>query len=229
MRSVNPVRCWRKKGQKGSETMELVLFGWLFLIPTFLWTFVNGVNLIRMNTANEVTRDLGDQYIHGVDYTTYEAQAVAQKLAGGFGLQIGSSFTGNIPNNDANGGNAYVVVAEIMYIGNGSCSSLPNGTTCTNQNKYVFLQYIDFGNKTLQINGTQVASALGTTAASINSNGMVQNYLTDPNAVASTVGSYFQTQLTDGQVAYVAETFFASPDLNFSAYPAGGIHSLDFF
>jgi hypothetical protein len=223
-----PVRRWRRARQRGSEIVEFAALAF-FLVPTFLWSFVNGMNLIRMNEANEVTRDIGDQYIHGVDYSTYEAQTVAQKLSGGFGLQIGSSFTGNNATNNANGGNAYIVLAQVMYIGSGSCSSLPSGTTCTNQNKYVFLQYISFGNATLQINGTQVQSAMGTTSAAVNSSGLVQNYLTDPNAVASTVGAYFQTQLTDGQVAYVAETFFSSPDLNFTAYPAGGIHSLDFF
>jgi len=208
--------------------MEFALLA-MFLIPTFLWSFINGVNLIRMNEANEVTRDVGDLYIHGVDYSTYEAQSVAQKLSGGFGLQIGSSFTGNNASNNGNGGNAYIVLAQVMYVGSGSCSSLPNGTTCTNQNSYVFLQYISFGNAGLQINGTTVQSALGTTTATVNSSGIVQNYLTDPNAVASSVGSHFQTQLSDGQVAYAVETFFASPDLNFTAYPAGGIHSLDFF
>jgi hypothetical protein len=228
MRTAIPIRRWRREGQNGSEIVEFALLAF-FLVPTFLWMFINGMNLIRMNEANQVTRDIGDLYIHGVDYSTYEAQAVAQKLAGGFGLQIGTSFTGNVAANSGNGGNAYIVIAQVMYVGNASCSSLPNGTTCTNQNKYVFLQYITFGNAALQINGTTVQSALGTTSATVNSSGLVQNYLTDGGAVASTVGSYFQTQLTDGQVAYVAETFFASPDLNFTAYPAGGIHSLDFF
>jgi hypothetical protein len=228
MRSVNLARSWRKNGQSGSEIIEFALYAF-FMVPTLLFMFVNSMNLIRMIEATQVTRDIGDLYIHGVDYTTYEAQSVAQKLAGGFNLQIGSSFTGNNAVNHGNGGTGYIIVAEIMYIGSGSCSALPSNVSCTNQNKYVFLQYIDFGNKTVQINGVQVASALGTTSAAENANGMVQNYMTDPNAVATTAAGFFQTQLTDGQVAYVAETFFASPDLNFTAYPAGGIHTLDFF
>jgi hypothetical protein len=228
MRTSISIRRWRRAGQKGSEIVEFAALAF-FLVPTFLWSFINGMNLIRMNEANQVTRDIGDLYIHGVDYSTSEAQAVAAKLAGGFGLNVGGGFTGNNASNNSNGGNGYVVIAQVMYVGSGSCGALASGTTCTNQNKYVFLQYISFGNASLQINGTQVQSAMGTTSASINSSGVVQNYLTDPNAVASTVGSFFTTPLTDGQVAYVAETFFSSPDLNFTAYPAGGIHSLDFF
>jgi len=228
MRSIHPVRRWQRKGQRGTEIFEFVLFA-IFILPTFLWSFINGLNLIKMNEANEVTRDLGDQYIHGVDYTTYEAQSVAAKLSQGFGLNIGSSYTGNNPTNDSQGGNAWIVAAEFMYIGAGSCSSLPNGTACTNQNQYVFLQYIDYGNKTLQINGVQVASALGTFSGTVNTNGLVANYMTDPKAVCANCGTYFQTPFSDGQVGYISETFFASPSLDISALPAGGIHSLDFF
>jgi hypothetical protein len=228
MRTTIPIRRWRKERQGGSEMFEFALLA-MFLVPTFLWSFINGMNLIRMNEANQVTRDIGDLYIHGVDYSTYEAESVALKLSGGFGLQIGSSFSGNNAANNGNGGNAYIVVSQIMYVGSASCSSLPSGTSCTNENKYVFLQYINFGNAALQINGTTVSPALGRPTATLNSTGMIQDYLTDPGAVCPNAGNFFQTQLSDGQVAYAAETFFASPDLNFTAYPAGGIHSIDFF
>src|SRR5271156_402873 len=49
------------------------------------------------------------------------------------------------------------------------------------------------------------------------------NYLTDANAVATNAGTYIT--LTDTEVAYITETFFASPTLDFSAYPGGGIRS----
>lgn len=235
---------WRAANQRGSEIVEFALLA-MFLIPTFLWMFINSMNMIRMIEATEVTRDIGAQYIAGTDYTTYEAQTVAQKLATGFGLQIGSTYSGNNPFNDSssNGGNGWVIVGEVVYVGSESCASLPSGTTCNNQNQYVFLQWTDFGDKALQINGSTVSSALGTpnltectgsetasTSATpscdINSNGVVLEYLTDTNAQCSNCSSFFSTQLSDGQVAYVVETFFSSPDLNFTAYPAGGIHSI---
>src|SRR5579862_3848510 len=168
MRAALPKSPRRNAVQSGSEIVEFALLA-SFLIPTFLWMFVNSMNLIRMIEANQVTRDIGDLYIHGVDYSTWEAQSVAQKLSQGFGLQIGGSFAGNESNNSGNGGNAYIVVAEIMYIGSGSCSSLPTGVSCTNENKYVFVQYLRYGNAALTINGAQVASAMGTpSAATIN-------------------------------------------------------------
>jgi hypothetical protein len=243
MRTTIPIRGRRRKAQRGSEIVEFAALAF-FLVPTFLWAFINGMNLIRMNEANQVTRDIGDLYIHGVDYSTYEAQAVAQKLAGGFGLSVGSSFAGNNPANNSNGGNGFVVLAQITYIGAPSCASLPNGVSCTNQNQYVFTQYVSFGNSSLQINGAQVHSAMGTpniplttaagctgsvSEACMNTSGIINNYITGANALCTPCAAFFQTQLSDGQVAYVAETFFSSPDLNFTAYPAGGIHSMDFF
>ena len=138
------IRNWRRQKQSGSEIVEFGLLACL-LVPTFLWMFVNSMNLIRMIEASEVTGDIGNQFIHGVDYTTYEAQAVAQKLTTGFGLQIGSSFTGNNPQNDTNTtspSNAWIITAEITYVGSNSCASLPSGVTCTNENQYVLFYQI---------------------------------------------------------------------------------------
>lgn len=221
----------RTKGQRGNEIFEFALYA-AFIVPLFLWVFVTGMNLLRMIQCTQICRDIGNLYIHGVDFTTYPAEQIGQRLAQGYGLNIGAGFAGgvtNMYNNDNNSGNGYVVLSEVMFVGAGSCSSLPAGTPCTNQNKYVYLQRIDFGNSSMQFNGTTVASAVGTPLATINASGLVQNYLTDSNAVAPNVAGFLQTPLGDGQVMYVAETFFGSPDLGISAYPAGGVYSRTFF
>ena len=220
----NAVSGGRRNHQRGNEMIEFALYA-CFIVPLFLWVFVNGMNILRLIQSTEITRDIGTLYIHGVDYSTYSAQQVAQRLAKGYGLQIGSSFTGNSISNTSNSGNGYILVSEVMYAGSGSCGSL---NPC-NLNKYVFLQRIGFGNSSVQFNSTTVQSALGTPTATINSQGYVQNYLGDAGAVASNMSSLLQTQLTDGQVIYVAETFFASTDLGLSAYPAGGVYSRVFF
>jgi hypothetical protein len=217
----------RRSRQRGYEILEFGLMA-ILLVPAFLWVFINGMNMIRLIQCNQVCRDIGNLYIHGVDYTTYQAQQVAATLAQGYGLNIGSSFTGNNAANDGNGGSGLIILSEIMYVGSSACSAVPSGTTCTNSGKYVYIQRLDFGNKSLLINGNSVASAIGTpSSATINSEGYVQNYLTDANAVAPNAGTYIT--LGDTQVAYVSETFFASPTLSFSAYPGGGITSRVFF
>ncbi len=156
---------------------------------------------MRFNECQEIDRDIANQYIHGVDFSTYAAQEVAQRLASGFNLQIGSSFTGNEANNSSNaGGNVYVVLSEVTYVGAGTCAS---ADPCTNENQYVFVQQIGFGTQAIGTNGANVNSKLGTLTATTRSSGIVQNILTSAGAVCSNCSTYFQTQLTDGQTAYV--------------------------
>lgn len=217
-----------RRGRRGSEIIEFAIFA-VFMVPLFIWMFITGMNLLRFIQCTEIVRDIGVQYVGGVDYSTYTAQEVAQVLAAGYGLNIGSTFSGNDSTNDANGGNAWIVISQIMYIGSNSCSALPTGTTCTNENQYVFYRQMDFGNKSLQFNGTQVQSAFGTFNATTNSSGYVQNYMTDSKAQCPNMANFMQTQLSDGQYAYVVEGFFADPNLGFSSYPAGGIYVREFF
>jgi len=226
-----PMAPRRASRQRGNEIIEFAVYAAL-IVPLFLWVFVTGMNLLRMIQTTQICRDIGNLYIHGVDFSTYSAEQIAQRLAQGYGLNVGSGFTGgvtNMYNNDANGGNGWVVLSEVMYVGAATCATLPVGTVCTNQNKYVYIQRIDFGNSGVQFNGSTVASAIGTPSATINAYGMVQNYLTDPNAVATNFGNFLQTPLADGQWIYVSETFFASTDLGISAFPAGGVYSRTFF
>jgi hypothetical protein len=218
----------RKPRERGTEILEFALLI-MFFVPMFLWMFIAGMNLIRMIQCTQICRDLGNLYIHGIDFSTYAAQQIGARLSQGYGLQIGSSFTGNDATNGGNGGNGLVVLSEIMFVGAGACASLPPGVGCTNQNKYVFLQRIDFGNVALKFNSTTVSSPLGNPTATISASGIVQNYLTDAGAVAPNFGILLQTQLVDQQVIYASETFFASPDLGISAYPGGGLYSRTFF
>ncbi len=220
----------RLKSQRGNEIVEFALMG-VFLVPLLLWMFVNGMNLIRIIQATQICRDIGNQYIHGLDFSTYAAQTLASNLATGYGLTV-SAFSGdssgNEQSNTSNTGNGLVIVSEIMYVGTSACAALPSGTSCTNNGKYVFIQRIPFGNGSLQFNGVTVASALGSASgATISDSGNVQNYLTDTHAVSASAGNLIT--LSDSQVAYVSETFFATPSLDFSAIPGGGVYSRVFF
>ena len=223
----SPIPVSRRRRRGGYEILEFALLA-VFLIPTFLWVFINGMNLIRFIQCNQICRDIGNLYMQGVDFSTYAAQNVAATLAQGYGLTIGSSFTGNNRDNDSNSGNVWIILSEVMYVGTSACSALPSGTSCTNSGKYVYLMRVDFGNKALTINGNSLQSAIGNpSGATFNVNGYVQNYLTDTNAVATYAGNYIT--LGDTQVAYVSEAFFASPTLDFSAMPGGGIAARTFF
>ena len=60
--------------QRGYEILEFALMAAL-LVPAFLWTFINGMNMIRLIQCNQICRDIGNLYMQGVDFTTYQAQS----------------------------------------------------------------------------------------------------------------------------------------------------------
>jgi hypothetical protein len=229
----------RKKTQGGQEIIEFALVA-VVLVPMFVGSFVVGMNLIRSIQANQVCRDLTDMYIHGADFSTYSMQTMAQRLAQGLKLQIGSSFSGNSRSNTSNGGNGLVTVSQIMYIGSTTdphCVAV-GGSNCTNANTFVFTQQIVFGNGTLANSQTQ---SLGTpSGATLTNSGIVQNPVTDshaqlPSAAQTAMQALWQTTsngqmpLADGQVAYVVETYFQSPDLAVGSLSGNGVYARYFF
>jgi hypothetical protein len=230
----------RKKTQRGQEIVEFALVTILFM-PMFLGAFIVGMNLIRSIQSNQVCRDLDDMYIHGGDFSTYPMQQEAQRLAQGLNLQIGSSFAGNEQSNTSNGGNGIITVTQIMWIGDTTSTSCVavGASNCTNQSSFVYTQQIQFGNGTLANSAT--VSVGECPAAVMNTSGVVQNYVTDSRAaLAGTAQTAMQslwqttngttTALTDGQVAYVVETYFQSPDLTLGGGLSGnGVYARYFF
>lgn len=229
----------RKKTQSGQEIIEFALIA-VLLVPMFIGAFVVGMNLIRSIQCNQMCRDLTDMYIHGADFSTYSMQTMAQRLAQGLNLQIGASFSGNSSSNTNNAGNGLVTVTQIMYVGSSTdpnCVAAGAGN-CTNANSFVFSQQIVFGNGTLANSHTQT---LGTpTGATLTSSGIVENPVTDshaalPSAAQSAMQSLWQTTsngqmpLQDGQVAYVVETYFQSPDLSVGSLSGNGVYARYFF
>lgn len=231
----------RKRTQRGQEIIEFGVTA-VLLVPMFLGTFVTGMNLIRSIQVNQVCRDLTDMYIHGADFSTYGMQQEAQRLAQGLGLTIGSSFTGNEQANTSNSGNGIVTVTEIMYVGpttSANCVAVGAGN-CTNTASFVYMQQLQFGNGTLANSSTVTLGNAVSNGATLNSSGMVSNPVTDthaklPTAPQSAMTALWQTTnngqqaLTDGQVAYIVECYFRSPDLNVSSLAGGGVYARYFF
>ena len=232
----------RRKRQSGQEIIEFGLTA-IFFVPIFLGTFVVGMNLIRSIQCNQVIRDLDDMYIHGADFSTQPMQQEAQRLAQGLNLQI-SGFSGDSAGheqaNTTNSGNGLITVTEIMWIGS---TTSPNcvavgASNCTNANSFVYLQQIQFGNGNLANSSTVT---LGTpSGATINDSGMVSNYVTDSHARLASgpqaaMQSMWQTTnngqaaLADGQVVYIVEGYFQSPDLSVGSLSGNGVYARYFF
>ncbi len=209
----------RRRGQKGSEIMEFALLS-VLLVPTFLWMFITGMNLIRSVKATHLAADLGRLYINGTDFSKWDAQKLAQRLSTGLGLDVGGSDPGQMWNNGANGGRGVVMLSQVTFVGAPTCAPIiAAGNTCTNQDRYVFTQRIVFGNSSLR------QSNFGTPTAVITQRGLISEYATDAGARASNFQALFPTSLQDGQFAYLTEVFFESPDLNVSALSGAGIYA----
>jgi hypothetical protein len=222
-----------RERQSGQELIEFALTS-LLLVVLFVGAFVTGMSLIRSIQVHQACRDMAGMYIHGADFSTYAMQQLAQRLARGPNLQIGSSFSGNSATNTSNSGNALVTVSEIMYIGpttSPTCAAV-GASQCTNHDSYVFLQRILFGNGTL---AAQHPSSLGNpTTSAISSAGVVQNPITDAGAKLSgaaqtSLGSLWLVPWQDGQVSYVVELYAQSPELSMGSFTSAGAYARYFF
>jgi hypothetical protein len=229
----------RRNTQSGQEILEFGLVA-ILLVPMFIGVFVVGMNLIRSIQTNQVCRDLDSMFIHSGDFSTYPLQQEAQRLAQGLNLQIGASFSGNQQSNVGNTGNGLVTVTQIMWIGSTTSSNCiaVGAANCTNANSFVFTEQIQFGNGTLANSNTVTLGS--PVAATMNTSGIVQNYVTDTRAkiagAAQTglealwqVNNGTTTALTDGQVAYIVETYFQSPDLGVGSLSGTGVYARYFF
>ncbi|HEY4359472.1 MAG TPA: hypothetical protein VGN17_00805 [Bryobacteraceae bacterium] len=239
---ARPVSLRRKLRQRGQEILEFGLVA-ILMIPLLLGAFITGMNLVRSIQANQMSRDLTDMFIHGQDFSLYVSQNLAKRLAQGMNLGIGTDPGTARWNNTAstNGGNGIVVLTKIMYVGTTSeaqCAYV-SPSTCNNHDSFVFMQRVQFGNSSLTPSFTSSLGALPTGITML-SDGEVQNPVTDTTAKLGTAGQTAmanlwqvntggQTQLADGQIVYVGEVFFQSPDLSFSSLSGNGVYARYFF
>jgi hypothetical protein len=228
-----------RRTQRGQELLE---FGLLLtvMVPLLLGTFVTGFSIVRGIQTNAMDRDLADMYIHGADFSTYPMQQVAQRLAKGMNLQIGSSFANNTQSNTSNGGDVLVSVNKIMWVGTTmepNCVSVAPAT-CTNHDKFVFTEHIQFGNGSL----TNVPTSLGApgAGASMTTAGIVQNFVLDSNCAVPSpsqaalhslwqVSTGGRAPLADGRVVYVVETYVQPLNFNLGIYTSTGTYARYFF
>ncbi len=210
------------------------------LVPMLLGGFVTGMGLIRSIQVNHVARDIDNIYIHGGDFSTYGMQSLAQRLATGLNLQIGSSYTGNDRDNTDNTGDALVLVSQIEWIGpttDPNCVAVGAGN-CTNANSFVFTQRIRFGNGTLLAQSPNTAG--DPTTPTVTTSGVIVNPVTDAGAkLTSTAQTSMQSQwqvstngrtpLKDGQVMYMVEVYVQTPNFATGSFGGGAQYGRYYF
>lgn len=211
-----PIAARRQRPQQGSALIEFLLTTILLILPLLFGTFLMGMRLVRANQVAEVCRDAGHMYAYGVDFSQTSSQNILVRLAQGLNMTT-------------TGGNGVVILSTITFIGASDCQAAGYSSgSCPNLNKTVFTKRIVVGNPQLNINSQLQTSAFGTPSANIiDSSGNIANtnYVSNATAVANNFSNVIP--LTSGQYAYVAETFFKSPD--FSLLSPGGISSRSIF
>lgn len=233
MKTLHRFPSARLRRESGNMVVEFAFVALLF-IPLFMGTFVTGMNMIRSIQANHVAGDLANMYIHGADFSDRALQTVAVKLARGMDLQTGSG-TGNVADNLSNGGRGIVWVSKVMWVGDTNSANCQGvvPAACTNTNKFVVTEQIRFGNGNLEsIRDTTIGHP--TAPRDVNGRVTVDVVRTASAAIPEPQQTKFQQMwqvsnpslgrapLGDGQVLYVVEVFFRSPDLNIANGTSGG-------
>jgi hypothetical protein len=145
----------------------------------------------------QLTRDVAHMYAQGTDFSKQGMQdLLAQHLAQQLSLQ---SNPGNVTG--ASSGNGVVVLSTLQKIGSAQCPG------CNNVGHVVVMRRIVIGNNTLfQTNyGSPSPSLIDA------STGYIKNYSSDATARADGFGNLLT--LNNGEIAYMAESYFTAQDL----------------
>lgn len=231
----------RRKRQSGQEILEFGLVALCLYTPLLLGTFVVGMNLVKTIQAKNTVRDMADMYIHGADFSDGGYQTLTKELATGLNLQSPTHASGTQTLDDTGTtGDGIIWVSKVMYVGTGGGNNAGN---------FVWVQRVRIGNKNL-ITGN-IKSFLGdpTTVPSADflSDGEVDSSVIDyrnntndklgTTAQAAMIALWItplspasRTALVDGQVVYVVEGYFQTPQFSLGgAYNSNGVYARYFF
>lgn len=176
------------------------------LVVLLLGVTVVGLNLGRSIRGNQVARDAASMYVRGIDFSKEGSKDLLVRLADRLGMT-------------RNGGRGVVIFSKVTWIPQSKCDALELDPC--NGDRHVIVQRLVVGNAGLR------QSALGTPDPSLlDSKGLVDNYLQEGSAVADLVG----LTLHEGEYAYVAESYFQSPDFDMPGFQSGtGVYSRAIF
>jgi Flp pilus assembly protein TadG len=189
----------RKRSEQGNAAIEFGL-SMIVLIPILFGTIAFGINLGNILQGTQIVRDVAHMYAEGIDFSQTSNQNIAVQLVQGLGGMT------------VNGGNGVLILSQIQEIYAADCTA--GGYTsgqCTNLGDRVFINRVVIGNSSLR------TSNYGTpNAAYISANDNIGS--TDFLTMAGDQVSHFTDSVlpqAQGQVAYVVEGYFATPNLSF--------------
>ncbi|MBZ5591965.1 MAG: pilus assembly protein [Acidobacteriia bacterium] len=187
----------RRRNSGGAAAIEFVLISSFVIVPIILGLFSYGFALIRAMQAVQLTRDVAHMYAQGTDFSKQGMQdLLTQHLAQQLSLE---SNAGNVTGGTS--GNGVVVLSTFQKLGAAQCPG------CNNTGHVVVMSRIVIGNnKVFQTSyGTPNPALIDVTK------GFVKNYTSDLTARADGVANFLT--MKDGEIAYMAESYFTAPDL----------------
>ncbi len=194
---------FKRQGRRGNSVVEFALVS-VILVPLLLGTVNVGTNMSRSVQITQLSRDAGHMFVRSVDFTQDGNQNLLVRLGQGLGMEKTS-------------GRVRVTLTRILHIGDNEC--LSGGREiheCPNHGQSVITQQIVIGNPALrQSNFGEAPAALLGDKNELDAD----DYLTDTRVIAQGFGNVLALQA--GEHAYVAETYFESPEFDFPGFLDG--------
>jgi hypothetical protein len=214
------------RNERGAALIEFVLISMVW-VPLLLGTLAIGTNLIRDLQAIQFTRDAGNMYAYGVDFTQAGNAAILERL--GKSLDF----------NPSGSGPGVVIFSTVTYIGRYQCKALgwadnsdppvPDTSPghCVNWRHFVFVQQFTLGNPS--VGKGNFGSPAGINPAKQDAKGFIDmdEYASNPGARAG--GFHLIPAPPDdgethpgyqpGQLMYIAESRFQA--IPFPGFTAG--------
>src|SRR3954464_5497183 len=111
MRTANNTR--RRRSQRGVEAIEFGLF-FTMMLPGFVWMFINGMNFIRFNKANDVARAAALMYIKGQDMNVLGTQEILARVAQGLDLEVDDGATPPSQSLSTTRGSGLIILSQVQ-------------------------------------------------------------------------------------------------------------------
>jgi hypothetical protein len=199
------MRVKKSQREQGSAIIEFVLAATFFIVPLLLGTMTIGFNLVRATQVSQFTNDSAHLYSKGVDFSQNTNQQLLVPLSSGLNFELDGT------------GDGVLVFSTLLMVSAGDCTAgglQANNASCPNLGKVVVTRRIVVGN-------TSVFTTTYGSPSSTDSSGNVPQatYLTSAGDQAASFSSVLP--LASGQIAYLTECYFDSPDYDLTGFLTG--------
>jgi len=203
----------KRENQRGNAILEFAMVS-IVLFPLLLGVVSLGVNLGHTTQTIQICRDAGHMYAKGVDFSQSGNQQVIVDIASPMGITSATAGTG------------VVILSQIMQVYQDECTAA-GVTSCSNLGSNVVINRIVIGNSTYTSHYATPNPSLIDSSGNIGTGTNTTNgYLNDSSVVVANLG----TTLSEGQIVYLSEAYFSTPDVSYLGGPAsGGVYATTFF